>query len=62
MAARWPSGLIDCVSVGVDRMQRNFEPTGKRTLVLRRCFNIYNDAGAVKGAVSCFLKMETHLS
>jgi hypothetical protein len=31
--------LIDCVSVGVDRMQRNFEPTGKRTLVLRRCFN-----------------------
>jgi len=25
-------------------------------------FNISNDAGGVKGAVSCFLKMETHLS
>jgi hypothetical protein len=25
--------LIDCVAVGVDRMQRNFEPTGKPEVI-----------------------------
>lgn len=28
--------LIDCVSVGVDRMQRNFEPMGKQVERYRR--------------------------
>jgi hypothetical protein len=29
--------LIDCVSVGVDRMQRNFEPMRKRVEVWQKC-------------------------
>jgi hypothetical protein len=28
--------LIDCISVGVDRMQRNFEPTRKQVAVWQR--------------------------
>lgn len=29
--------LIDCVSVGVDRMQRNFEPMRKQVEAWQRC-------------------------
>jgi hypothetical protein len=30
-------GLIECISVGVDRMQRNFEPMRKQVEVWQRC-------------------------
>lgn len=29
--------LIDCISVGVDRMQRNFEPMRKQVEAWQRC-------------------------
>jgi hypothetical protein len=39
--------LIDCISVGVDRMQRNFEPMRKQVEASQRCELTYVTAKVV---------------
>jgi hypothetical protein len=36
ISSMWLEELIDCISVGVDRMQRNFEPMRKQVEAWRR--------------------------